>query len=56
VVVKRYVFNGQVLAMRYDGTLFFLRPDDPSPSLRTCLGSASHIQDASGRWVKVLTG
>ena len=48
VVVKRYVFNGQVVAMRHDGTLYFLRLDDPSFSLRTCPGSVSLVRDATG--------
>jgi RHS repeat-associated protein len=43
VVIKRYVFGGQVVAMRRDETLYFLRPDH--------LGSASLTLDANGNWL-----
>ncbi len=43
VIVKRYIFNGQVVAMRRGGTLYFLRPDH--------LGSASLVLDQNGKWL-----
>jgi hypothetical protein len=40
-IIKRYAFNGQVVATRRDGTLYYLRPDH--------LGSASLMLDSAGR-------
>jgi len=43
VVIKRYAFAGQVIAMRRNGVLYWLRADH--------LGSASLVLNANGKWL-----
>jgi hypothetical protein len=54
VVTKYYYAEAQRIAMRTNGSLFYLLGDHPSPSLRTGLGSTSLTTDAPGSIVSEL--
>jgi hypothetical protein len=43
-----YIFGSQVVALRDNGTLYFLHGDNPSTALRASLGSASLTTDVLG--------